>query len=173
MRWAALTFAVALGASGGLRIETGDVPGSDGRWQEARAVVDAPIDEVRGWLTDFARWPDRFDDVTSAEVLARPAPGRATIRFYSRIIGREMTMNVVWNRQYILYRGRGKNVDAQGRLHLVPLGRDRTAVIMQSSSDVHGLIGVLATQGMKRDRAFKKMRSDLAALDRLAGGTRM
>src|SRR5262245_58723347 len=120
-RAAVMLCAVAsLGAGGSLHIQTGDVPGSDGQWQQATAVVDAPLDEVRGWLTDYDHWPELFKDIKSAQVLARPGPSGATVRFYSKIVGREMTMNVVWTKRYIVYRGTGANVDAQGRIALVP-----------------------------------------------------
>jgi hypothetical protein len=153
-------------------IVTRDVAGSGGNWQEGRAVIPAPLDEVRGWLTDYERWPQQFPDVTSAEVLARPGPDRATIHFHSKIAGRDLTLNMRWNDRQINYRGTGKNVNVQGKIYMTPLDRNHTEVVMQSTADVHGLVGALASPGMKRSKAFKKLRSDLAALDHMAG-TRM
>ena len=63
-------------AAGAAGIETHDLAGSDGNWQEGRAVIDAPLDEVRGWLVDFEHWPQHFPDVTSAKVLARAGGDR-------------------------------------------------------------------------------------------------
>src|SRR5689334_14660684 len=89
--------------------ETRDLPGSDGNWQEGRAVVDAPIDVVRGWLVDFEHWPQLFPDVQYAKVLSRPAGSQAVVRFRSRIVGRELTIGFGWGAREIRYRGGGKN----------------------------------------------------------------
>ncbi|HEY2746422.1 MAG TPA: SRPBCC family protein [Polyangia bacterium] len=151
----------------GDKIEVGDVAGSDGNWQQGRAVIDAPLDEVRGWLVDFEHWPTHFPDVTSAKVLAH---GRDTakLRFASRVIGRELTIDLHWTAREISYRGAGKNVDVQGKITLAPEGDRRTSVVMQSTANVHGLAGAFATKGLKRDRAFKKLRADLGALEHLS-----
>jgi Polyketide cyclase / dehydrase and lipid transport len=159
-----LAWAVPMGT-----IETRDVAGSEGNWQEGRAVIPAPLDDVRGWLLDLEHWPQIFPDVTSAKVLARPAPDRATIRFRSRVAGRELTIAMRWNARGISYRGAGKNVDVQGKIYLTPLDARHTQVVMQSTADVHGLVGALASPGMKRSKAFKKLRADLGALEKLAG----
>ena len=155
---------------GGVAI--GDVPGSGGNWQEGRGVINAPVDEVHAWFLDFDHWPQRFPDITSAQTLARPARDQARVRFHSNIIGRELTLNMRWNERNIAYTGWGKGVNVQGKILLTPVGPRRTQVVMQSTADVHGLSGAFATPGMKRKRAFKKLRSDFAALQRLSG-TRM
>jgi hypothetical protein len=149
-------------------IRTSDVPGSDGNWQEARAVIDAPLPEVRAWLIDYDHWPQHFGDIKWAQTLSRSG-NTAVIRFRSRIVGRDMTMGVRWSGNGIDYRGRGKNVDAQGKIRLRPVDAGHTEVVMQSTAEVHGLPGAFASQGMKRKRAFKKMSADLASLEKLAG----
>lgn len=152
-------------------IRTGDVAGSDGNWQEGRAVIDAPLAEVRAWLVDFDRWPQYFSDIQSAKTLSRSG-NSAVVRFRSRIIGRDMTMRVRWGKNAIVSRGRGKNVDAQGKIRLRAIDDGHTEVVMQSTADVHGLAGAFASKGLKRDRAFKKLRADLGSLEKLAA-TRM
>jgi len=148
-------------------IRTGDVAGSDGNWQEARAVIDAPIAEVRGWLVDFDRWPQRFGDVQSAKTLSRSG-NSAVVRFRSRIVGRDMTIRVHWTQDAIDSFGQGKNVEAQSKIRLRAVDDAHTEVVMQSSADVHGLAGAFASQGIKRQRAFKKLRADLGSLEKLA-----
>jgi hypothetical protein len=153
-------------------IRTGDVAGSDGNWQEARAVIDAPLAEVRDWLVDYDHWPQHFGDVQWEQTLSKGG-NTAVIRFRSRIVGRMMTMGVRWSRDAIDYRGRGKNVDAQGKIRLRAVDDAHTEVVIQSSADVHGLAGAFATKGLKRQRAFKKMSADLVSLEKLAGVRRM
>jgi polyketide cyclase/dehydrase/lipid transport protein len=174
MRFVAALAVVTLLGGGALagEIRTTDVAGSDGNWQEARSVIDAPLAEVHGWLVDFDHWPQHFGDIQWAQTLSKRGD-TAVIRFRSRIIGRVMTMGVGWNRDAIDYRGRGKNVYAQGKIRLRPLDGGHTEVVIQSSADVHGLAGAFATKGLKRQRAFKKMSADLASLEKLAGGRRM
>jgi uncharacterized membrane protein len=144
---------------------TRDLPGD---WQEGRVVVEAPLDVVRGWLVDYDHWPELFPDVQSVEVLSRPARNQAVVRFRSRIVGRELTIGSSWGGREIRYRGGAKNIDSRGRVLLRPLGPDRTEVVMQSTSDVHGLIGVFATRRLKRERAFAKLNADLGALENVA-----
>src|SRR6185312_5411849 len=156
------------GPAGRQGIETRDVPGTDGDWQEGHAVIDAPIDEVRRWHTDFERWPQSFPDVQWAKVLSRSGNDRAVMKFRSSIIGRDLTLNMHWNARAIVYRGVGKNVDVQGKVLLTPLGRGRTDVVLQSTADVHGIVGALASKATRRARAYKKLRADLGALQNLS-----
>lgn len=171
---AAVLVTIGLGASaggvpvGGQGIETRDVEGSDGSWQEGHAVIDAPVDEVHAWLTDYEHWPQRFPDVQWAKVLSRSGRDRAMVRFRSKIIGRELTLNLRWTARAIVYRGIGKNVDVQGKVLLSPVGRGRTDVVMQSTADVHGIVGVLASKKTRRERAYKKLRADLGSLQRMS-----
>lgn len=174
MRAVALVMALGLGATawagpgGGQGIETRDVAGTNGTWHEGHAVIDAPIDEVRGWLTDFERWPQNFPDVKWAKVLSRQGSDGAVMKFHSDIIGRDLTLNLRWNARSIVYRGVGKNVDVQGKVLLTRVGRGRTDVVLQSTADVHGIVGALASKATRRARAYKKLRSDLASLQRLS-----
>jgi hypothetical protein len=168
----ALVLSLAGAARAGGDIRTGDVPGSDGNWQEARTVIDAPLADVRRWLIDYDHWPQHFSDIQWAKVVWRRGDS-AVIRFRSRIIGRDMTMGVRWSSDAIDYRGRGKNVYAQGKIRLRAVDAAHTEVLMQSTAAVHGLARAFATKGLKRQRALKKMRADLASLDRLAGARRL
>jgi carbon monoxide dehydrogenase subunit G len=164
--------AVAAPANGPVRL--GDVPGTNGQWQQGSSVIAAPLDEVHGWLTDFAAWPKVFPDVQSATVLQHD--GNAyTVRFRSKIVGRDMTLRLEVGPRVVVYTGSGKDVTSQGKITLEPLDRGHTRVLMQSSAEVHGLAGAFASQGMKRKRAFKKMESDLTTLHILAAraSTRM
>ena len=73
-----------------------------------------------------------------------------------------------WTPREITYTGGGKNVDVQGKIEMRPIDAKRTEVVMQSTANVHGLSGAFASKGLKRDRAFKKLRADLGALEKLS-----
>jgi hypothetical protein len=171
----ALTFILALGLGQHVAraepIQLGDVSGSAGRWQEAKSVIPAPLAEVRLWMTDFANWPKRFDDVTSARVLDQE-DGVTTLRFHSRIIGRDLTIRLRLAANTVTYDGFGKNVTTQGKIFMRPVDARHTEVVLQGSSDVHGALGAFATQGLKRQRALAKMQSDLRALQAMASAKR-
>src|SRR5204862_794816 len=117
-----------------------DVPGTDQKWQEARALVDAPYPEVFRWLTDFSSWPARFHDVVSVEVLAS-RPDAARVRMRSRIIGRTITVDVRVAPGVISYRGADGNITSAGRIFVTPAEGGRTDVIMQSTAHVGGWLG--------------------------------
>ena len=155
-------------------VRLGDVPGTNGQWQQASTVVAAPLDEVRGWLTDYDAWPKIFPDVQWATVLQHDG-NLYTVRFRSKIIGRDMTLRLQITPRVLVYTGSGKDVTSQGKITLKPIDRNHTEVLMQSSAEVHGLAGAFASQGMKRKRSFKKMQSDLTTLHSLAAraSTRM
>ncbi|HEY7954170.1 MAG TPA: SRPBCC family protein [Polyangia bacterium] len=146
-----------------------DVPGSGGSWQEGSAVVAAPVDEVRHWLTDYPAWPKRFDDIEWSQALADDAAGRHVVRFRSRIAGRTLTVHEAVTKHLISFEGDGPEVHTQGRIWLLDAGGGATRVIMQSTSEVHGLLGLFATRGLKRRRAFEVIQADLDSLLALAG----
>jgi hypothetical protein len=149
-------------------IVTRDVPGSDGRWQEGSTVVPAPRAEVLHWLTDYGDWPTRFPDIQYSQVLGVDSYGRQVVRFRSRIVGRPITLRSAATREGVVFEGAGANVHTQGKIWVTELGPEQTQVIMQSTAEVHGLAGAFASQGFKRDRAFRKIRADLSALLNLA-----
>jgi carbon monoxide dehydrogenase subunit G len=149
-------------------IVTGNIPGTDGQWQYGEAVVAAPPAVVQHWLTDVAGWPRRFPDVESVELLGHSADGRRVARFQSSLVGRPITLHVSDRPGAIEYDGEGKNVTTHGRIFVQKIDAKRTRVIMQTTADVHGLAGWFATKGMKRERAERKIRSDLESLNRLA-----
>jgi hypothetical protein len=152
------------------QISVGDLPGSDGRWQVGEVTVAAPAPQVQRWLVEAGQWPERFPDVAWAQVNGVTPDGRSVIHFHSRIVGRTMTIQLRDRPGLISYDGFGKDVTVQGRIYVSATGPATTHVIMQSSADVHGLAGAFASQNMRRTRAFKKLRSDLTALTRLARG---
>jgi len=141
-----------------------DLPHTDGNWQEGEAVIPAPANQIRAWLVDYARWPERFSDVQSAEVLGQTSDGAAIVRFRSRIADRTITIHE-WQTDWGLrYEGQGGDVSTRGRIFLVDQGDGSTRVIMQSTSEVHGFLRLFATKGVKRKSAFNIMRAHLTSL---------
>jgi hypothetical protein len=171
---AALTLGSFAYAETASPIKMGDISGSAGKWQEAKSTIAAPIADVRIWMTDFAHWPERFADVTSAKILAQ-SDGITTLRFHSKIIGRDMTIKLRAGGNMVTYDGFGKDVTTQGKIFMRPIDASHTEVTLQSSSEVHGALGAFATKGLKRKRALAKMQSDLRALQAMAasGETRL
>ena len=155
-------------------IQTGDISGSAGKWQEAKSTIAAPIADVRLWMTDFAHWPERFGDITSAKILAK-SDGMTTLRFHSKIIGRDMTIKLHVAGNSVTYDGYGKDVTTQGKIFMRAVDPSHTEVTLQGSSEVHGALGKFATKGLKRKRALAKMQADLRALQAMAasGKTQM
>jgi hypothetical protein len=151
-------------------ITTGDLPGTNGRWQQGEAIVNAPPLQVQTWLSDYGSWPDHFDDVIWTQVVGTTPDGRRVVRFRSRILERTMTIRVRDVPNQIDYEGEGPSVTTQGKIFIQDVGGGRTRVLMQTTANVHGALGAFVTEGMKRDRARKKLRSDLASLVRLSGG---
>lgn len=154
-------------------IAIGEVPGSDGEWQEGVTIVPSGASQVRYWLTDYAHWTDRFPDIDHSEVLGRTPEGQTVVRFHSAIIGRQLTIRIRQTPQGIEYDGEGKNVTTQGKIYIQSLGPSQTRVVMQTTASLHGLSGALASEGMKRSRAQRKLRSDLTALLELSRSNSM
>ncbi len=144
-----------------------DVPNTGRKWQEGRAVIDAPLPMVRNWLFDAAHWPGRFHDAASVEVLSRSAD-EIRVRMRSRLAGRDLLLDIRLTPTAIESTGEGRNVDVAGRIFLTPAGPGRTDVIMQTSAHVRGLAGVFAPERTIRDRSRRKLLSDLSDLERLA-----
>ena len=162
---AALGGVAIAGPRGTEALHLEDVPGSDGTWQQGEALVDAPPPVVQGWLTDYRHWPARFPDVASSEVLGVDARGRNIVRFYSRIAERTITVREAVQPGLLVFDGwAGSTIFTQGRIYLLDAGGGRTRVVMQSTSQVHGFIGVFATRKLKRKRAFEVIASHLDAL---------
>jgi uncharacterized membrane protein len=166
----AFVLALAGGATAGAApIQVGDLAGSRGSWQEAKSVIDAPVADVQEWMGDVAQWPQRFSDVTSVHILGKQG-NATTLRFHSKIIGRDLTITTRAAGDLISYDGFGKDVTTQGKIFMRPIDARHTEVILQSTSEVHGALGAFASKGMKRKRAFAKMTSDLKSLEAMAGG---
>ena len=149
-----------------------DVPGYDDHWLEARALVDAPPETVRRWLTDFEFWPARFHDVEATRVLERDR-GHAVFRLRSHIMGREMVLHATLGPDCLSYEAHDGSVDGLGRIFVTATGDGRTDVIMQSMAHVGGLLGRLAPHELVRSRQRQKLTADLTDLHRLARARRL
>jgi hypothetical protein len=150
-------------------IDLHDLPGSDGKWTEGVAIVNAPPARVHDWLTDYAHWKGRFPDMEWVEPLGTDAGGRRVVRFHSYAADRTFTLHQTVGRDLIVFDGWAPNVHMQGRIWILDAGGGRTRVVMQSSNEVHGLAGLFATRGYRRRAAFAATASQLRALLKLAG----
>jgi hypothetical protein len=171
MRWLipSLTIVALAGVSrADLNIQFGEVRGSEGQWHEGTAIIPAPIDQVRGWLTDYAHWPQLFSDISEAWVEGHTPDGAAIVHFRSRIAGREIVIRERVTPFGLAYEGESRRVTVQGRIYLTDLGNGTTRVSMQSSADVHGILRPFATAGLKRTHEYAHMRSDLTSLYQLS-----
>jgi hypothetical protein len=162
----ALLFALSVQAAPNIVLR--DLPGTRGEWQEGEAVIPAPPDQVRAWLTDYRNWPRRFPDVGWSTVLPDDGNGWHVVRFSSRIVDSIITVHEKIEPRLLVFWGTAPYTRTQGRIHLIDLGDGTTRVLMQSSADVHGFYKIFATKGLKRDRAYKVTRSHLQALYDLA-----
>jgi hypothetical protein len=153
-------------------IDLRDLPGTDGQWQEGAAVVSAPPSLVQEWLTDYGRWVGRFPDIAAAQQLGDDARGRRVVRFRSRLAGRTFVVHEAVTPGLLVFEGWAPNVHAQGRIWILDAGGGNTRVIMQSTAEVHGFIGLFATRGYKRKSAFAAISSHLNALIKLGRASR-
>ncbi|HEX6835478.1 MAG TPA: SRPBCC family protein [Polyangia bacterium] len=149
-------------------VSVGDLPGTDGRWQMGEVTIAVPAAEVQRWFTDAANWPRRFPDDQWVKLHGRAPDGRELVEFRSKALGRSLTLRMRSQPGLITYEGAGKGISTQGKIMIQALGPTRTRIIMQTTGELHGAIGVFATEGMKRKRAIAKLRSDLEAATRLA-----
>ena len=148
-------------------VTVGDLPGTDGRWQTGEVTVPAPASEVQHWFSDGARWPQRFPDDEWARVLGRSPDGRQVVEFRSKTLGRTLTVRLHEQPGLITYDGSGKGINTQGKIMITAVAPDRTKIVMQTTGELHGLVGVFG-KGEKRKRALAKLRLDLDAAARLA-----
>ncbi len=162
-----LSVAALAGAQPLGQVSVGDLPGTNGRWQMGEVTVAAPADEVQRWFSDAPRWPQRFPDDEYARVVGRAPDGRLVVEFKSKILGRAMTLHLRDQRGLITYDGVGKGINTQGKIMINALGPNQTRIVMQTTGELHGLVGVFG-KGEKRKRALAKLRSDLDACARLA-----
>jgi hypothetical protein len=149
------------------QIVVGDLPGTNGVWQRGEATVAAPRAEVQSWFSDVSSWPQRFSDVQWAKDLGT-SNGVKTVQFKSKIIGRPLTIHVREQPGLIVYTGEGKGVTTQGRLYFQALGPNQTRTILQTTADLHGPLKVLIGENGRKQRARKKLHSDLAAAQQLS-----
>jgi hypothetical protein len=149
-------------------IALGDVPGTNGRWQQGEAIIPAPPRQVQAWLTDYEHWQGRFPDIAWARVLGDDERGRHIVQFHSVLAGRTFVVHEAVRPDLLVFDGWAPNVHTQGRIWIFDAGAGQTRVIMQSTAEVHGFIGLFATRGYKRKSAFAATTSHLRALFDLA-----
>lgn len=149
-------------------IELRDVPGTHGNWHEGTVIVPAQPAQVEAWLTDYDHWRGRFPDIEWSQRLGVDEHGRNIVRFRSRLAGRTFVVHEAVKPGLLVFDGWAPNVYTQGRIYLLPTGDGRTRVIMQSSAQVHGFVGMFATRGYRRKSAFAAITSHLRALLDLA-----
>jgi hypothetical protein len=149
-------------------ITVGDLPGTGGHWQAGRATVNAPAAEVQHWFSDYATWPQHFPDVQWAEGRGVTPDGRKIVRFRSKVLGRTLTIRLRETRGLITYDGEGKDVVTQGKIYISPAGPSASVVDMQTTGEVHGIAGALASEEYKRKKAIRKITVDLNAIVDLA-----
>jgi hypothetical protein len=152
------------------RIALHDVPGSAGEWQEGVALVAAPPALVQQWLIDYGRWVGRFPDIATAQYLGDDDHGRHMVRFHSRLAKRTFVIREAVRPGLLVFEGWAPNVHVQGRIWILDAGGGSSRVVMQSTAEVHGFIGLFATRGYRRKSAFAATSSHLNALIRLARG---
>jgi len=145
-----------------------DLPGTDGRWTEGIALVDAPPSRVYEWLTDYSRWKGRFPDMAWAQYLGDDERGRHIVRFHSYLANRTFTIHEAVRPDLLVFDGWAPNVHTQGRIWILPAEGGRTRVVMQQTNEVHGFVGLFATRNYRRRAAFAATASHLGALLRLA-----
>ncbi len=149
-------------------IELHDLANTDGTWQEGVAVVPAPPAKVQEWLTDYGRWHGRFPDMAWVQYLGDDERGRHVVRFRSYLANRTFVIHEAVQPGLLVFDGWAPNVHTQGRIWILDAGDGRSRVIMQSTNEVHGFIGLFATRGYRRRAAYAATQSHLGALLRLA-----
>ena len=148
-------------------VTLGDLPGTDGRWQVGEVTVAAPAAEVQHWFSDATRWTQRFPDDDRVRVLERAPGGRQVVEFHSKALKKTLTLHVREQPGLITYDGSGKDITTQGKIMIEALAPNRTKVIMQTTGELHGLVGLVG-KGEKRKRALAKLSADLHAVVGLA-----
>ena len=164
----ALLVALAAPAFATPAIDLHDLAGSNERWIEGVAIVDAPPPLVLEWLSDYARWTSRFPDMEWVQPLSDDGRGRSVVRFHSRLADRTFTLHQTVTRELILFDGWAPNVHLQGRIWVLEADAGRTRVVLQSTNEVHGFIGLFATRSYLRRAAFAATAAHLGALLALA-----
>jgi hypothetical protein len=155
-------------AGNGPDITLRDLPDTNGNWQEGAAVIPASRERIQQWLTDYILWPSRFPDIEWSQVLGDDDQGRHIVRFRSKIADAVLTVHEAVAPGLLVFEGTATFAHTQGRIHMIDLGNGTTRVLMQSTSEVHGLARLFATQNVKRQRAHQVATSHLTALWNLA-----
>jgi hypothetical protein len=144
-----------------------DVPNTNGKWQEARGLVEAPRSVVQDWLTDYTSWPYIFSDVEWVHLLKREA-GVAVIQMRSRAFKRRLELRIRTTPEGIVYEGKDGSIRTEGKIFLTEAGNRATDVTFQNVAHIGGFLGAIVPKGAVRDRQRVKLRIDLTDLQRLA-----
>jgi hypothetical protein len=153
-----------------IRIE--DVAGARGQWHQGSTVVQAPIEEVRAWLLDFAGWPRRFPDIVATRVLKHTTPNVWILWYHSRILARDVTIRVHASPDEVTYRGApGEKGAPAGKILIKALDKQRTLVTMKTRAARQP--PVTAAAKTRQERARRKLQADLTALHVLAAEHRL
>jgi hypothetical protein len=118
---------------------------------------------VQRWFSDVSQWKARFPDDEFARDLGRAPDGRKVAQFRSKVLDRTLTVRITEKPGLITYEGSGKGISTQGKIFFYPLGPDRTRIVMQTTGELHGALGVFAPESVKRKKAMKKLTADLNA----------
>jgi hypothetical protein len=148
-------------------VAVGDLPGTGARWQMGEVTVAAPAAEVQHWFSDATRWTQRFPDDDRVRTLGRLPDSRQVVEFHSKALKKTLTVRLREQPGLITYDGSGKDITTQGKIIIEPLAPNRTKVIMQTTGELHGLVGLVG-KGEKRKRALAKLNADLDAVARLS-----
>lgn len=148
-------------------VTVGDLPGTNGRWQTGEVTVAAPAAEVQHWFSDASRWAQRFPDDDQVQVRGRAPDGRQVVQFHSKTLKKTLTVHLREQPGLITYDGSGKDISTQGKIMIEALAPTRTKVIMQTTGELHGLVGLVG-KGEKRKRALAKLSADLEAVVKLS-----
>jgi hypothetical protein len=145
-----------------------DVPGSGGVWHEGVAIISAPRDQVRTWLTEYFAWPRRFTDVEWVQPLGDDNRGWHVVRFRSRIARSTLTVHESVEPGRLVFYGSAPFASIQGRIYLVDRGDGTTLVRMQSTSEPRGAAKLVVTRTVIRHREFAAIQLYLTSLEHLA-----
>ncbi|HEX2571386.1 MAG TPA: hypothetical protein VH877_17640 [Polyangia bacterium] len=144
-----------------------DVPNTNGKWQEARGLVEAPRNAVQAWLTDYTSWPYIFSDVEWVQVMKHE--GKVTVfMMRSRAFKRRLEIRIQSTPDGLVYEGKDGCIRTEGKIFLTSAGTRATDVTIQNVAHISGFLGAIVPKGAVRDRQRAKLRIDLTDLQRLA-----
>jgi hypothetical protein len=158
-----LSVSVPAGAQQLNRVALGDLPNTDGKWQMGTVTVSAPAEVVQRWFSDASTWQANFPDMEKVRIISRGVDTQV-VEFKSNIVGRTLTVTTREVPGRITYNGTGSGVTTEGRIFIQSVAPDRTKVTLETTGEVHGAARLVISDESKRDRAIKKINSDLHAI---------